>query len=77
MVLSSGLAFADPNSVRIYAAASLTGVMKKISEAGSKKGLPAPSFVHAASSTLARQIDRGAPADIYISANANCVNYIG
>ena len=50
--------------------------MKKISEAGSKKGLPAPSFVHAASSTLARQIDRGAPADIYISANANWVNYI-
>ena len=37
LVLSSGLAFADPNPVRIYAAASLTGVMKKISEAGLKK----------------------------------------
>ncbi len=76
LVLSSALAFADPNPVRIYAAASLTGVMKKISEAGFKKSLPAPTCVHAASSTLARQIDRGAHADIYISANSSWVNYL-
>ena len=76
VVLSGGLAFADPNPVRIYAAASLTGVMKVISEAGLKKNLPAPTFVHAASSTLARQIDHGAPADIYISANSSWVDYI-
>ena len=76
LLLSSGLAFADQNPVRIYAAASLTGVMKKISKAGLKKNLPRPTCVHAASSTLARQIDRGAPADIYISANLSWVNYI-
>ena len=71
-----GTAFADPYPLRIYAAASLTSVMKKISKVGTEQNLPAVMFVHAASSTLARQIEHGAPADIYISANLEWVNYL-
>jgi len=62
--------------VKVYAAASLTQVLQAISDAGMKQGLPPCQCVHAASSTLARQIERGAPADIYISANSQWVDYL-
>ena len=67
-LLISRPAGAEP-PVRIFAAASLTGVFADISDAGIAAGLPPCSCVHAASSTLARQIAQGAPGEIYVSAN--------
>jgi molybdate transport system substrate-binding protein len=62
--------------VRIYAAASLTGAFTDISKAGERAGFAPCACVHAASSTLARQIAAGAPADIFISANPAWMDFL-
>ena len=51
------------------AAASLTDAMRRLGDAWAAKGNPPPRFVFAASSALARQIEEGAPADIFASAD--------
>lgn len=50
----------------VYAAASLTEVLQRIAQDG---GFPHVRFSFAASSTLARQIEQGAPAQIFVSAD--------
>jgi molybdate transport system substrate-binding protein len=67
---------AESAGVKVYAAASLTQVLQAISDAGVKQGLAPCQCVFAASSTLARQIGRGAPADIFISANPQWMSYL-
>ena len=52
----------------IFAAASLKPALDQMAHDG-MLGEPAPRLVYAASSALARQIENGAPADIYISAD--------
>lgn len=52
----------------IFAAASLQPALDEMARAGTL-GSPAPKRVYAASSALARQIENGAPADIFISAD--------
>jgi molybdate transport system substrate-binding protein len=58
--------------VTIFAAASLADVLQAAVEA---RGVPA-RLVLAGSSALARQIDAGAPADLYISANAAWMDHL-
>ncbi|MBU0995577.1 MAG: molybdate ABC transporter substrate-binding protein [Proteobacteria bacterium] len=66
----------DVSSIHIFAAASTTNVVTDIcqlfSETYGTKALP--SF--ASSSTLAKQIENGAPSDIYISANSDWMDYL-
>ena len=52
----------------IFAAASLQPALDEMAHDG-LLGEPAPRLVYAASSALARQIENGAPADIFISAD--------
>lgn len=52
----------------IFAAASLQPALDQMAHAG-MLGTPAPRLVYAASSALARQIENGAPADLFISAD--------
>jgi molybdate transport system substrate-binding protein len=52
----------------IFAAASLEPALDQMAHAG-LLGEPVPRRVYAASSALARQVENGAPADIYISAD--------
>lgn len=52
----------------IFAAASLEPALDQMARDGTL-GTPAPRLVYAASSALARQIEDGAPADLYISAD--------
>ncbi|MGH8126519.1 MAG: molybdate ABC transporter substrate-binding protein [Rhodanobacteraceae bacterium] len=52
----------------IFAAASLEPALDQMAREGTL-GTPAPRLVYAASSALARQIENGAPADLYISAD--------
>jgi molybdate transport system substrate-binding protein len=52
----------------IFAAASLQPALDQMARDG-VLGSPAPRLVYAASSALARQIEDGAPADIFISAD--------
>lgn len=65
-VLASTLAAAAPPTV--FAAASLEPALDQMAHDGAL-GSPAPRLVYAASSALARQIENGAPADLFISAD--------
>jgi molybdate transport system substrate-binding protein len=62
--------------VTIFAAASLTDAMKALGEAWRAKGNPLPRFSFAASSALARQMEQGAPADIFASADEPWMDYV-
>lgn len=66
----AGGAQAAPRPVTVFAAASLKNAMDEVLQAyRAKTGIPARAS-YAASSTLARQIEQGAPADLYVSADA-------
>ncbi len=56
-------------NVRVSAAASLTDVLQEIAPIYEKQSGDALLFNFGASSTLARQIQEGAPADLFISAD--------
>jgi molybdate transport system substrate-binding protein len=58
-----------PRTVTVFAAASLQNAMKDIGAAFAKAGGAPVSFNFAGSSTLARQIEEGAPADVFVSAD--------
>jgi molybdate transport system substrate-binding protein len=64
------------DKITVFAAASLTNALGEIS--AQYKKTHAVKIVHsfAASSTLAKQIEAGAPADIFISADAKWMNYL-
>ena len=60
----------------VFAAASLTDVLNVVAEVYEKTGQPKPVFSFASSATLARQIENRAPADIFISADEQWMDYI-
>ncbi len=60
----------------VFAAASLSDVMTRIGTAHTRDHGTELRFSFAASSTLARQVEAGAPADIIISANADWMHYL-
>jgi len=59
----------------VYAAASLTGPLKEIIPVFEKKTGAAVKLNLASSGNLARQIEQGAPADVYISASQKWMDY--
>jgi molybdate transport system substrate-binding protein len=67
---------AEKGSTTVFAAASTTNAIMDIARefARQKKGTVTHSF--ASSSTLAKQIANGAPADVYLSANPKWMNYL-
>jgi molybdate transport system substrate-binding protein len=72
LVLILGLAAAVPAvaaEVTVFAAASLTDSLKEIATAYEKASGDKLVFNFGASSTLARQIQEGAPADVFFSAD--------
>lgn len=61
----------------IFAAASLKNALDDASALYAKsRGKPAPRISYAASSALARQIEQGAPADLFISADTDWMDYL-
>lgn len=60
----------------VFAASSLTDVMKQIGELYAAEGHPAPVFNFAASSELARQIEQRAAAGLFISADEAWMDYV-
>ena len=62
--------------ITVFAAASLTDVLQKIGDAYKAATGQDIRFSFASSSTLARQIAAGAPADIYASANEKWMDYV-
>lgn len=59
----------------IFAAASLTGVLQEVGDLYAAEGHPKPLFSFAASSALAKQLEQGAQADIFISADEVWMDY--
>jgi molybdate transport system substrate-binding protein len=62
--------------VTVFAAASLTDALRALGQEWVARGNPAPRFSFAASSALARQIEQGAPADLFMSADEAWANYL-
>ncbi|HEY3639343.1 MAG TPA: molybdate ABC transporter substrate-binding protein [Rhizomicrobium sp.] len=60
----------------VYAAASLTNALQDIDAAYTKRSGTAVAESFASSSTLARQIEAGAPAGIFISADTKWMDYL-
>ncbi|MBL4837888.1 MAG: molybdate ABC transporter substrate-binding protein, partial [Kordiimonadaceae bacterium] len=71
---------AEPDKpLTIFAAASLTDVLSAHAQKWAKAqstATPLPRLSFAASAVMARQIKAGAPADIFISANPQWVNFL-
>ncbi|AXQ29651.1 molybdate ABC transporter substrate-binding protein [Solimonas sp. K1W22B-7] len=74
LLLCSWSAFADP--ARVYAAASLTNAVTDIGAAWQKAGHEQPVLVFGASSALAKQVEAGAPADLFMSADLSWMDYL-
>lgn len=71
------LSFAEAdNKIVIFAAASLTNAIDEIAAMYEKDNKTEIQTSYASSSTLAKQIENGAPADIFISADTKWVNYL-
>jgi molybdate transport system substrate-binding protein len=62
--------------ITVFAAASLTDVLQELGDGFTKDSSIAVRFSFAASSTLARQIENGAPADIFFSADLDWMDYL-
>ena len=61
--------------VTVFAAASLKNALDEVGAAYARTGGEA-RFSYAASSAIARQIEQGAPADVYVSADSDWMNYL-
>lgn len=76
LLMNIGL-FAQADNITVFAAASLQNAVDEIKvnyvETGNKDQIEA---LYDSSSNLARQIEQGAPADIFISANQSWMNYL-
>ncbi len=62
--------------LRVFAASSLTEAMNDVADGYAATGRPRPTLVFGASSALARQIEAGAPAAIFLSADAAWMDYL-
>jgi molybdate transport system substrate-binding protein len=60
--------------VRVFAAASLTDALQEIGAAYERQSSDDLVFHFAASNLMARQIERGAPADLFLSADERTMN---
>ena len=76
LLLCSSLSARAEEAVRVFAAASLTSALTDIAAQWKQGGHAAPTLAFAASSTLAKQIEAGAPADVFASADRKWMDYL-
>ena len=68
---------AQAGGLVIFAAASLKNALDEIAADWSKAtGKPAPRISYAASPALAKQLEQGAPADLFLSADLDWMDYV-
>src|SRR5215207_3863492 len=71
-----GVVRAQGGGMVVFAAASMKTALDEIAASWAKDtGKPAPRISYAASSALARQMEQGAPADLFISADLDWMDY--
>ena len=77
VLIGTGLspALAQDKSLTVFAAASMKNALDDIDAAFTAKTGVKVAASYAASSTLAKQIEQGAPADIFISADTDWMDY--
>lgn len=76
LLCSAGLAVAAPAALTVYAAASLADVLQVIADRYTAQTGVAVRVSFAASSVLARQIEAGAAADVFLSADSDWMDYL-
>jgi molybdate transport system substrate-binding protein len=76
LLLPAGLAAAAERVLTVFAAASLTNVLQEAGDAYTAETGAPVRFSFAASSALAKQLETGAPADAFISADQDWMNYL-
>ena len=79
MLLAGGAGHAEETNkpaIVVFAAASLTNVLQDLGDAFTKQTSVPVKFSFAASSALARQIESGAPADVFFSADLDWMDYL-
>ena len=76
MATPAGVRAADQDMVTVFAAASLTDALQTLAADWRQENGGEVRYSFAASSTLARQIEAGAPADIFVSANPEWMDYL-
>jgi molybdate transport system substrate-binding protein len=76
LVSGAGPALAQPRDLVIFAAASLKNALDDATAAWVRQtGKPVPKISYAASSALAKQLEAGAPADLFLSADLDWMDY--
>lgn len=73
IILTASAARAE---LTVFAAASTTDVMRRLATEFEEGGGEKIRFNFAASGALARQIDAGAPADVFVSANSDWMDFL-
>ncbi|MCA0400338.1 MAG: molybdate ABC transporter substrate-binding protein [Proteobacteria bacterium] len=76
LLLTQPLRAQEPQPLTIFAAASLREWLDGLATSWTAGGRPAPRLVYGASGTLARQIEHGAPADVFLSADQAWMDYL-
>lgn len=76
MILALAPAMAAGDRLIVFGAASLTEALNDVGKAYAQTGKPAPTFSFAASSALAHQVENGAPAALFISADEEWMDYL-
>jgi molybdate transport system substrate-binding protein len=74
--LPSWCADLDKPAIVVFGAASLTNVLQELGDGFTKQSAIPVKFSFAASSALARQIESGAPADVFFSADLEWMDYL-
>jgi molybdate transport system substrate-binding protein len=75
-ILSVSSATSAASDLKVYAASSMTNAIDDIAQKFEQKYEVSVTPVYGGSSSIARQILNGAPADVFISANAKWMNYL-
>jgi molybdate transport system substrate-binding protein len=76
IVLGAAARAQDKPAITVFGAASLTNVLQELGDAFERAFSIPVHFSFAASSALARQIEGGAPADLFVSADADWMDYL-
>ena len=77
LIAGMGVSFAASAKVTVFAAASMTDALKQIADQyQTEKPNNTVVFSFASSSTLAKQVEEGAPADLFISARNKWMKYL-
>jgi len=73
---AASAAHAAERVLTVFAAASLTNVLEDVGKAYTMQTQVPVRFSFAASSALARQVESGAPADVFVSADQEWMDYL-